>query len=160
MSFTGLSKNLGKNAVQADAFFTSSQTTEVTIRNSEILTQNRTDDSGVGFRVVAEGNRVGFASTNDLHEKAVFQTAEKALSIARIGSSVPNFALPEVGKPAKVSGLFFSEVAEVGIQQVVDFAQRAINAAEGFDKRVIAKTGRIFFQSGWRGVENTGGVDS
>ena len=152
-------KNLRKNAVQADAFFMSTQTAEVTIRNSEILTQNRTDDSGVGFRAVAEGNKVGFASTNDLGEKAVFHTAERALSTAKVSSSVPNFALPEAGKPAEVSGLFFSEVAEVSIQQIVDFARRAINAAESFDKRVIAKSGRIFFQYGWRGVENTRGVD-
>jgi len=48
-----------KDITHAEAFFTSTQTTEVAIRNSEIHTQNRVDDSGVGFRVVVRGIRWG-----------------------------------------------------------------------------------------------------
>ncbi len=148
-----------KSAAQMEAFFTSSRTTEVTIRNSEILAQNRTHDSGVGFRAVAEGNRIGFACTNSLRDETLSQTAEKALSIAKVGSPVPDFQLPETRKPSNVSGLFFPEIAEINVEEAVNFAQRAIDSAEGFDKRVIVKSGRIVFQSGWRGTVNTQGVD-
>ncbi|MCK4440350.1 hypothetical protein KAU85_05135, partial [Candidatus Bathyarchaeota archaeon] len=71
-----------KDIVHAEAFFTSAQTTEVVIRNSEIHTQNRVDDSGVGFRVVVADNKVGFSCTNTLSEKAVLEAAEKAFAIA------------------------------------------------------------------------------
>lgn len=148
-----------KDATQVEAFFTSTQTTEVTIRNSEILTQNKLEDSGVGFRVVVAGKKVGFACTNTLSEKAVLEAAEKALAIAKLSSEVPNLALPEASKPKKVEGLFDSRVAETTVEEAVDVARRAIKAAEDFDKRVIAKDGRILFQWGWRGITNTLGID-
>ena len=147
-----------KGITHAEAFFTSTQTTEVVVRNSEIHTQNRVDDSGVGFRVVA-GNRVGFACTNTLNEKAVLEAGEKAFDIARVSSEVPSFALPEAGQPPKVEGLFDSRFAEVGVEEGVDVARRMISAAEDFDRRVIAKDGRVVFVSGWRGIVNTLGVD-
>ncbi|MBX5327575.1 MAG: TldD/PmbA family protein [Candidatus Bathyarchaeia archaeon] len=148
-----------KGITHAEAFFTSTRTTEVAIRNSEILTQNRADDDGVGFRVVIEKNKVGFACTNELSEKAVLEAGEKALAIAKVSSEVPNFALPAEGTTSKVNGLFDVEVAEVNVEDVVDIAKRAIDAAEEYDKRVIAKDGRVVFMAGWRGVVNTLGVD-
>jgi len=148
-----------KGKTHAEAFFTSTRETEVTIRNSEILTQNASEDSGVGFRVVAEKNRVGFACTNTLSEKAVLETAEKALHIARVSPEVSDFALPCAEKPIKVNGLFDSRIVEIAMEEVVDVAKRAMEAAENFDKRVIVKDGRVLFTSGWRGITNTLGVD-
>lgn len=148
-----------KKITHAEAFFTSTETTEVAIRNSEILTQNKVDDSGVGFRVAVSGNKVGFACTNTLSEKAVSQAAEKAFATARVSSEVPNFVLPEASEPPKVKGLFDSRVSETSVEEGVDVARRAISAAEDFDQRVIAKNGRVLFESGWRGIVNTLGVD-
>jgi len=148
-----------KDIAQAEAFFTSTQTTEVVIRNSEILTQNKLDDSGVGFRVVVTGNRVGFACTNTLNEKAVLEAAEKAFAIAKLSSEVPNFALPKASQPPKVKGLFDAEVAETTIEEAVDIANRGMRAVEEFDKRVTTKDGRVIFEAGWRGIINTLGAD-
>lgn len=148
-----------KDITHAEAFLTSTETTEVAIRNSEILTQNKVEDSGVGFRVAVAGNKVGFACTNTLSEKAVLEAGEKAFAIARVSSEVPNFALPEAGQLPSVEGLFDSGVAEVTVEETVDVAKRAIRAAEDLDKRVIAKDGRVLFESGWRGIVNTLGVD-
>jgi PmbA protein len=153
-------KTLEKREVtHVEAFFTSSQTTEVAIRNSEILTQNKVDDSGAGFRVVVAGNRVGFACTNDLREKGVLEAGEKAFAIARMSSKTPNFAIPEASQLTKMSGLCDHEIAEITVEDAVDIAKRAVDAAEGFDKRVTVKDGHVFFSSGWRGVVNTLGVD-
>ena len=148
-----------KDITNAEAFFTSTQTTEVAIRNSEILTQNRLDDAGVGFRVIVAGDKMGFACTNTLTEKAISQAGEKALAIAKVSSKVPNFALPEASQMKRVDGLFDFRVTEITVEEAVDVAKRAIDAAEGFDKRVIAKGGKIAYTSGWRGIVNTLGVD-
>jgi PmbA protein len=148
-----------KNVTLAEAFFTCTRTIEVTIRNSEIFTQNLVDDSGVGCRVTAPKNKVGFACTNTLNEKIILETGEKASAIAKVSSETPNFALPEASKPVNVKGLFDPRIEEVTIEEAVDVAKRQITAAEDFDKRVIAKDGRVIFQSGWRGVINTLGVD-
>lgn len=149
-----------KDVTCVEAFFTRTQTTEVVIRNSEILTQNKADDAGVGFRVAVEGDKVGFACTNTLSEKAIFEASEKAFAIARVSSRVPSFALPEATKPAKVEALFDSKVAGITVEETVDVAKRSIDATEGFDKRVIVKDGRVSYQAGWRGIANTLGVDS
>jgi PmbA protein len=148
-----------KDITHAEAFFTSTQTAEVLVRNSEILTQNKVDDSGVGFRVVVAGNKVGFACTNTLSEKAVLEAGEKAFSIAKVSSEAPSFALPVASQPPKLEGLFDSRVAEIGVEEAVAVAQRAISTAEEVDERVTAKDGRVLFASGWRGIVNTLGVD-
>lgn len=148
-----------RNIKHAEAFFTSTETTEVTIRNSEIQTQNRVYDSGVGFRVAVVGDKVGFACTNTLNEKAILEAGEKAFAIAKVSSKVPNLALPEPTQPPKVKGLYDSRVAEVTVEEAVDMAERMIAAAEESDRRVTAKDGRVLFNVGWRGIINTLGID-
>jgi PmbA protein len=154
-------RNLEKKSIaHAEAFFTATQTTEVVIRNSEILTQNRAEDSGVGFRVATNRKKIGFACTNALNEKLIQESADKALAIAEVGSKTPNFTLPKAGKIPKVKGLFDSKAAGMTVEETVDIAQRATVAAEGFDKRVIVKGGRVIFEIGKRGIVNTSGVDA
>jgi PmbA protein len=148
-----------KGVTCAEAFFTSTQTIQVVMRNSEILTQNAAEDAGVGFRVAVEQDRVGFACTNTLSEKTIFDAGEKALAIAKVSSQVPNFTLPEKNKLTKVEGLFDPEVERVTVEETVDTARTAIDTLEGFDKRIVAKDGRVSYQAGWRGILNTLGVD-
>lgn len=148
-----------KDVLLAEAFFASTRTTEVTIRNSAIFAQNRVDDSGVGFRVAAPGNRVGFACTNNIDEKAIVEAGLQALSFARLSSEAPNFALPEAKPLPEVRGLFDSEIAQAEVDEAVDLAKRVIESAEDFDDRIIAKHGLVIFEFGWRGVTNTLGVD-
>jgi PmbA protein len=156
----GTMKKLEKKGVtQAEAFFTSTQTTEVAVRNSEIFAQNRVTDAGVGFRVVVDRDRVGFASTNALNEPAVLETGVKAISIAKASSHVSNFAFPDTNSTKNVSGLFDPRVAEMSVEEAVEVAKRAVDAAESFDKRITAKDGRVSYISGWRGVANTLGVE-
>jgi len=153
-------KMLEKQSVSlAEAFFTSPQSTEVVVRNSEILTQNRAGDAGVGFRVSVKGNKVGFACTNSISERTVNEAAKNALHIAKVSSEIKSFALPEPNPIKKLKGLFDTRVEEASIEDIVELAKRGIDAAEGYDKRVIVKAGRVSYMSGWRGVVNTLGVD-
>jgi len=143
----------------AEAFFATTQTTDVSVRNSEIFTQNRAYDAGVGFRVAVEGNKVGFACTNSMSEKAIDEAAEKALHIARVSSRPDNFTLPKADSIKKLKGMFDPQVMEASVEDVVGLAKRGIDAARDFDKRVIVKTGRVSYTWGWRGLVNTLGVD-
>ncbi len=151
-------KTLEKETTYAEAFFTTEKTREVIIRNSEILTQNIKEDSGVGFRV-AVGSKVGFACTNRLSEEAVHEAGEKAFAVARVSSEVPHFTLPGPGDLPSVPGLYHSRTADATVEEAIDIARRAIAAAENYDSRVIVKSGRVQFQTGWRGVVNSLGVD-
>lgn len=154
-------KNASKNRglTHIEAFFTGTQTTEVTIRDSEIQSQSKLYDLGVGFRVVNADNKVGFACTNTIDENTIFETVEKATAIAKVSSEVPNFSLPELTPLPNVSGLFDSQIDEITVDKAVNVAKRAVSAAEDFDKRVIVKSGSVTFTSGWRGIINSLGVD-
>lgn len=151
-------RTLEKGTTHTEAYFTMTETTEVAIRNSEILTQNRLTDAGVGFRVAIK-NKVGFSCTNTLTEKALINAGEKAVSIARVSAEIPHFTLPGPGQRAAVKKTYDPQVAEITVGEAVDVAHRLITAAEGIDPRVRAKSGRVVFQSGWRGIVNTLGVD-
>ena len=148
-----------KNPTHVEAYYTSTDTTEVAIRNSEILTQNEKHDSGVGFRIALSENRVGFACTNKIDNETVLKAGEEAFEIAKVSSSVPNFSLVESSTLPSVKGLFDPRVPETSPEDAVEIAQRTINAAEGFDKRVIAKDGRVLIASGWVGILNSLRVD-
>jgi PmbA protein len=148
-----------KRVTHAEAFLASSHITETGVRNSEILTQNVVEDSGVGFRVAISRNKVGFACTNNLTEKAVWDAAEKALKTAKTSSEMKSFALPEPRRLTRVKGLYDAKVSAMSVDEAVDVAMRAVEAAESFDRRVTVKDGRISFMTRWRGIVNTLGVD-
>jgi PmbA protein len=147
-----------KDITHAEAFFTATETMEIAIRNSEILTQNKVDDAGVGFRV-AIGEKVGFSCTNTLDQREILKAAENAAGIAKVSSKMPNFTFPAAGRIPKVPGLFDPDIAEMPPEDAVAIAERTITAAEGFDGRVKAKDGRVLLVYGWRGITNTLGVD-
>jgi PmbA protein len=142
----------------AESFFTSSESTEVTIRNSQIFAQNKRVDSGVGFRIAVPRNRVGFACTNIVTERTILEAAQQAIGIAKVSPELGNFCLPFKRKDLSVNGLCDPRIVEARVEEAVDMAERAINAAEEFDRRVIAKDGRVIFTSEWVGIENTQGV--
>jgi PmbA protein len=144
----------------AEAFFSATKTTEVTVRNSEIFAENVMVDEGVGFRAVAKGNRVGFACTNLMNsEKDVLEAGEKALAIAKLSTPIPGFSLPSTRKITKVKALLDKRVNEARVEEAVDIARRMIEAAELKDERVTAKDGRVAFLSVHRSVVNSLGVD-
>ena len=147
-----------RDITHAEAFFMATETMEVAIRNSEILTQNKADDAGVGFRVVI-GEKVGFSCTNTLDQRELLKAAENAAAIAKVSSKEPNFTFPAAGRIPSVPGLFDPDIAEMPPEDALAIAERTISAAEDFDGRVKAKEGRVLFASGWRGVMNTLGVD-
>lgn len=148
--------NLGKKGT-AEAFFTVTDTTEIVIRNSEILTQNRIHDAGIGIRACIN-NKVGFACTNRITEEDITKTGEKALLIANVSSEVPDFALPVPGNLPRIN-VYDTKIADVTVEEAIDTAKRALISAEDYDPRVSVKSGLVLFQSGWRGVVNTLGVD-
>jgi PmbA protein len=141
-----------------EAFFTAVNKTDVVIRNSEILTQNRIEDAGVGIRAAVH-SKVGFACTNQLTEEALTQTGKKAISIAKVSSEAPDFALFEPGQLPSVPLLYDDEVAEMTVDKAVDMAQRMITSCEDVDQRVIAKGGAVEFTSCQRGIVTSAGID-
>jgi len=155
-----ISQVIKRGATHAEAFLTDTLTTEVFIRNSEIFAENVASDAGVGFRIGVDGEKVGFACTNFVDEKAVAESAHKAFDIAKVSAAVPHFSLAALSKITRVFGLYDKRFEAIGVQDVVDVARRAVEAAEGYDSRVVAKTGVVSYQIGKRRVVNSLGIDA
>jgi PmbA protein len=150
-------KDLGKNNV-VEAYYTDTKDVQISIRNSEILTQNIVKDAGVGIRVSLE-NKTGFACTNTISLESIRETGEKAIKIARVSSEVSNFVLPSPGVVPEVKGLYDPKVADITIDDAVDTAYTALTAAEDIDPRVTVKRGIISFRFKRRGIINSCGIE-
>lgn len=149
-----------KGAKHVEVYFLASRTTETSIRNSEIFTENTMEDMGVSFRAATSDGRVGFACTNIVgSEEAVFEAAEKAFDIARLSAPVSGFALPAKNKVPQVEGLFNKAIVDLSVEDSVDVARRLIQATQGVDKRVTAKGGAVSLSYMKKSVLNSLGVD-
>ncbi len=147
-------------ARQVEAFLLDSRTTETSIRNSEIFTENAIEDMGVSFRAATSDSRVGFACTNEVNsEEAILKVGERALAIAKLSAPVPGFTMPSKLERSQVEGLFDKAVLNVSVEDSVDVARRLIQSAEGVDKRVTAKGGQVAVSCLKKGVINSFGVD-
>lgn len=147
-------------ASQVESFFSATWTSEAGIRNSEILTENASEDMGVSFRVATADNRVGFACTNVVNaEEAIYETGRRAFSMAKLSTPVSGFTLPSKRKAPGVAGLLDEAVIGADVEDFVGIAQRMIQAAEGVDKRVAARRGEVSFSHSLRGVVNSFGID-
>lgn len=142
-----------------EAFYTGTQTIQVTIRDSEIQSQNKITDFGVGFRVTVQGNRVGFSCTNSISDKNLINTFNKAFTIAKVSSEINSYTLPDRASLPNIKGLYDPEIKGTTVEDAVNIAKRGIIAAEDVDKKVIAKSGQVSFQIGWKGILNNFDVD-
>ena len=141
-----------------EAYFSSYETIEVTIRNSEILTQNKMIDSGIGIRTIVDG-QLGFSCCNKIDQKVFDETLENAISVAKMSRKDSNIGFPEKSKTMTVNDLYDSKFEDVTIEEIVDQAKTAIETAEDYDKRVTVKSGRIILQKGYRGLINSNGTN-
>jgi PmbA protein len=154
-------KSLEKlGAEKVEAFFTTTQTTEVTIRNSEIHAENAAEDTGIAFRAATSDSRIGFACTNVVNtEESILKTGKTALSITKLSAPSPKFDLPTEHRIPNVSGLFDRTVLEVTVEERTDVARRMIESAESLAKGITAKAGQVTTSHVQKGIINTLGVD-
>ena len=66
----------------ADARFLDTQNESIETKNGRVEAVSRSDDRGVGVRVLHKG-AWGFASTPELSEEALKETADRAVEVAR-----------------------------------------------------------------------------
>ena len=77
-----LSRARGKGATESDAEVSEGYGQTVTVRKGTVETIEHNRDKGLGVSVMI-GKQKGYASTSDLTRKAIADTVDAALSIAR-----------------------------------------------------------------------------
>ena len=90
-----INKAMKKNSSNDyEAYFSSYETIEVTIRNSEILTQNKMIDSGIGIRTIIDG-QLGFSCCNKIDQKVFDETLNNSVSVAKMSLKDANIGFPD-----------------------------------------------------------------
>ena len=129
----------GATQCETDASESYGQT--VTVRCGEVATLEHNRDKSVGVTVYI-GKQRGYASTSDFAPKAIADTVDAALSIARFTASDDCNGLPD-------SSLMCKEVQELDlfhpwnlpVEEAITMAKAAEKAAFRLDKRIVNSDG-------------------
>jgi PmbA protein len=113
----------------------------VTVRKGVVETIEYNRDKGVGVSVYL-GQHKGHASTSDLSARAVRDTVEKAVSIARFTAADPSAGLPDADRLAmKTSELDLFHPWDLGIDEAIEIARASEAAAFAVDPRITNSEG-------------------
>jgi PmbA protein len=132
--------------VTGDARISSGGWTTIRFANGRITQPHHEQSTRVSFRV-ADGNRLGTATTSDLSPDGVEAVVRAARALARVAPLEPTFiGLPKDEAPHPRTIAFSAATAELSPEEATRIAERILAAAEGG-----APGGRI------AGVVNVGG---
>ena len=140
-------RSLGASAAEAEANDGFGQS--VTVRSRAVETIEYTRDKSLGVSVYL-GQRRGHASTSDFSPRAIRDTVEAALAIARHTAEDPCAGLPDPDRhPVDPPGLDLHHPWDVPVDQGIDLARRCESAALDHDRRIGNSEGANLYTQQW-----------
>ncbi len=128
---------LGEGADQADALAQRVRRVDVEIEKNAVKLCTTTHDYGVSVRAFRHGG-MGFAYTQRLRGEEAATLGKRAAKLARGVHSDPDFVtLPGPKRASPVPGLYHNELAEVGVEEVVEIATRMTDAAKAVPDALV-----------------------
>ena len=114
---------------------------DVSVRRNEVETIEYNRDKGLGVTVYF-GQQRGHASTSDLSPKAIRDTVEAALSIARHTASDEFAGLPDKALLARdIPDLGLYHPWDLSVEKAIEIAQQCEDAAMRVDERITNSEG-------------------
>jgi PmbA protein len=143
-------KALGASA--ADAEVNDGFGQGVTVRSREVETIEYTRDKSLGITVYL-GQKRGSASTSDFTPKAIRDTVEAALTIARYTGEDDCAGLPDAHRhPVTLPELDLYHPWDVPVETAIEIASRCEAAALDFDPRITNSEGSNIYTQQWHFV--------
>jgi len=143
-------KMLGASA--ADAEVNDGFGQGVTVRAREVETIEYTRDKSLGITVYL-GQKRGSASTSDFTPKAIRDTVEAALTIARYTGEDDCAGLPDAHRhPVALPQLDLYHPWDVSVETAIEIASRCEAAALDFDPRITNSEGSNIYTQQWHFV--------
>lgn len=131
-------------ATAADAMFVEGSSTEVRVRLGETEQVKQSRDKGVGLRVFV-GDRSATTSSSDLDEARLRALVERTCAAAKVIAADPFAGLPDEALAGEAPGgdldLYDPALAELDVEQAIDRAREAEDAARQSDARVTNSEG-------------------
>jgi PmbA protein len=124
----------------------------VTVRSREVETIEYTRDKSLGVTVYL-GRKRGSASTSDFSPKAIRDTVEAALTIARYTGEDDCAGLPDPDRhPVTLPELDLYHPWDVSVESAIELASRCEAAALDFDTRITNSEGSNLYTQQWHFV--------
>lgn len=152
-------KGLQRGADEVEAYASVSTLTEAVAENNALHTASKVVEGGVGIRVI-RGGRVGFSYTNSLKEEDILRALESALSIAEHVPKDPWWpGLPgRYVKYPRVGKLYSEKLANVGIEEVIEYVREMLGAAASRRELTVVYAGAdVSF--GAEALANSSGIE-
>ena len=149
-----------KGAEEAEAFLSVSSSVSVGIERGQIVRGVERTDRGLGVRVTYR-KAVGFSYTNILTDKTIEDVAVKAFHSAKASKPDENWvSLPSPRKPSATKNIYDKRLTAIPPEELVETASVALDAAEGYDKRVFPIEGGVGTLLESRAIINSYGVEA
>ena len=115
----------------------------------------------LNFEVVIDKNKIGSSVVNSLEEKAVADSVERALKIAKVSSPDPDFvSYAEAKKITPLPEIYNKRTAAVTPEERVKGVQTLIDTALGYNKKVTWSTGAYITERVGLAIANSLGVET
>ncbi len=137
-----VNRGLRRGADEVEVYLQTSRNLSIRVRQEDLETVQESDTGGVGFRVIVDGG-MGFSHSNDLSERSLDDTLDRAIAFAKLTTPDEYNALPGEQAHQEVEGLHDPEVAKVSMDKKIDMALQ-LEALAMQDERIKNSSGASF----------------
>lgn len=137
-----VNRGLRRGADEVEVYLQTSRNLSIRVRQEDLETVQESDTGGVGFRVIVDGG-MGFSHSNDLSERSLDDTLDRAIAFAKLTTPDEYNALPGEQAHHEVEGLHDPEVAKVSMDKKIDMALQ-LEALAMQDERIKNSSGASF----------------
>ncbi len=148
----GVKESLRFGATDAEVYGQSAETTSAAIEKHDLLMARTQQETAFGIRAFV-GDRIGFASTNDVAD--LERACREAVALAKASPGDPRNVLPHGEPIVPVEGLYDPASAGYTTDRAVEQAIEMLRVAESIDRRVVIGDGEFAARRGERAVANS-----
>ncbi|MFA6128549.1 MAG: TldD/PmbA family protein [Bacteroidales bacterium] len=112
-------KEFGAGA--AEVYLETGRNLSIQVQDGEVETIQEASSAGVGFRVIVDG-KMGFSHCNDLSNKALEDTLQRAIDFAKLTTPDENNVLPADEGYTQVADLYDPELVKIPMDQKIKMA--------------------------------------
>jgi len=134
-----VNKCIKKGADGAEVYLEVGRNLRISVRNGEIESIQEAGSHGIGFRVLVK-KRMAFSCCNDLSEKALENTIERAIEFAKNTTPDENNIFPSEKGMSKVEGLYDSSIKNIPMERKIELAKKVEEVAMK-DPRITKSAG-------------------
>lgn len=146
-------KAIKAGADEAEAVIEHVKEFNVTVRQGEVETLQKTVSKGLGLRIFIS-KQLGFSYTSDLSANALDETVQRTVELARITEAKPWHGLPDFRpRPLPDLALYDPELVAIPDEKKISIAREVERIAMAEDKRITNSEGGSFSD-----VERTAGL--